>query len=90
VRKSLPGFPQPKTEEGEAEAQQPLYSEKVLESAKKLEKILSGETTIELNLEFLFRNNHSDMLLLKTIKVPFPFPPFLQTCSMAEVSHFLL
>jgi len=35
---------------------------------KKMSMILSGETTVHLTLEFLFRNNKSDMLLLKQLK----------------------
>lgn len=74
VRKGLPGGPQPKqpaadpaaapTEpapQGEAEPPVP-------ELAKKLQTILSGEVSIGLNLEFLFRNNHTDMLILKNTK----------------------
>lgn len=35
---------------------------------EKLAVILSGETTIELELQFLIRNNHTDMLVLKHTK----------------------
>lgn len=35
---------------------------------EKLAVILSGETTIELELQFLIRNNHTDMLILKQSK----------------------
>lgn len=35
---------------------------------EKLAVILSGETTIELELQFLIRNNHTDMLILKQTK----------------------
>lgn len=35
---------------------------------EKLAIILSGETTIELELQFLIRNNHTDMLILKHTK----------------------
>ena len=31
--------------------------------------ILGGETTIALHLEFLIRNNHADLLILKNTKV---------------------
>lgn len=34
-----------------------------------LKEILSGEKSIRLYLEFLSKNNHSDLLLLKNIKV---------------------
>lgn len=35
----------------------------------KLKEILTGETSIGINLEFLYRNNKTDMLLLNNIKV---------------------
>ena len=35
---------------------------------EKLSVILSGETTIDLQLQFLIRNNHSDLLILKQTK----------------------
>ena len=38
------------------------------ERLEKLAVILSGETTIELELQFLIRNNHTDMLILKQTK----------------------
>eukprot|EP01114_Cavostelium_apophysatum_P007838 TRINITY_DN2003_c0_g1_i1.p1 TRINITY_DN2003_c0_g1~~TRINITY_DN2003_c0_g1_i1.p1 ORF type:complete len:963 (-),score=285.53 TRINITY_DN2003_c0_g1_i1:59-2947(-) len=34
----------------------------------KLRSIISGETTISKNLDFLFRNNNTDLLILKNIK----------------------
>lgn len=37
----------------------------------KIKKIVSGKITIKLYLEFLNRNNHTDMLLLKNSKVNF-------------------
>lgn len=40
------------------------YNQKI----EKLKTILSGETTINLYLDFLFRNNHTDLLILKNIK----------------------
>ncbi|EKX51464.1 26S proteasome regulatory complex, subunit RPN2 [Guillardia theta CCMP2712] len=44
-------------------------AEKKLETrVKNLRKILSGETTIGIHLEFLFRNNKTDMLILNNIK----------------------
>lgn len=36
-----------------------------------LHKILTGEPTINLHLEFLYRNNHTDLGVLKTIKAAF-------------------
>lgn len=35
----------------------------------KIKSILSGKETIKLQLEFLCRNNHTDMLILKNSKV---------------------
>lgn len=35
----------------------------------KVKSILSGKETIKLQLEFLCRNNHTDMLILKDSKV---------------------
>ncbi|KAL1935717.1 hypothetical protein VTP01DRAFT_4857 [Rhizomucor pusillus] len=37
-------------------------------SYSKVRSILSGEETIRLNLEFLYRNNHADLLILKNTK----------------------
>lgn len=42
---------------------------------EKLLRILSGDETIHLHMQFLIKNNHTDMLLLKQIKVR------LSTCS---------
>lgn len=36
---------------------------------QKVKSILSGKETIKLQLEFLCRNNHTDMLILKNSKV---------------------
>lgn len=35
----------------------------------KIREVLTGKVTIGLNLEFLFRNNKTDLLILKTTKV---------------------
>lgn len=35
----------------------------------KIRRILSGEESIKLHLEFLYRNNHTDLLILKNTKV---------------------
>jgi 26S proteasome regulatory subunit N2 len=44
--------------------------DKVLEDrVKHLQAILGGETTIGYHLEFLIRNNHADLLILKNTKV---------------------
>ena len=42
---------------------------KLLDKVNKLMAILGGETTIALHLEFLIRNNHADLLILKNTKV---------------------
>ena len=42
-----------------------------------LNGILSGDTTIKLHLEFLIRNNHADLLILKNTKVSKEFLNFL-------------
>jgi len=53
----------------EAEFAKQQETEKDLaDRIKKLRQILSGETTVHLTLEFLFRNNKTDMLLLKQLK----------------------
>lgn len=38
------------------------------ERVDSLVKILSGEITIDLHLQFLIRSNHTDMLILKNTK----------------------
>uniref|UniRef100_A0A7S4R0V7 26S proteasome regulatory subunit RPN2 C-terminal domain-containing protein n=1 Tax=Alexandrium monilatum TaxID=311494 RepID=A0A7S4R0V7_9DINO len=43
-------------------------SDQEKENLLQLRKILSGRTSIDLHLEFLFRNNRSDLLLLEIIK----------------------
>jgi len=43
---------------------------------EKLLVILSGEITIDTNMQFLIKNNHSDLLVLKTIKVKFQHVEF--------------
>ena len=40
-----------------------------MDKVNKLMAILGGETTIALHLEFLIRNNHADLLILKNTKV---------------------
>lgn len=37
----------------------------------KMIKILSGEMAIELHLQFLIRNNNTDLMILKNTKVTF-------------------
>jgi len=78
--KGLPGGPKAKvaenTEAMDTTEPKTEVAEAVSEKAKKLQTILSGEVSIGLNLEFLFRNNHTDMVLLKNIKVPSSFFSF--------------
>jgi 26S proteasome regulatory subunit N2 len=50
----------------EVESQVP--KDPYVEGVSTLKKILSGETTISLYLDFLFRNNKTDLLILKNIK----------------------
>ncbi|KAL4219945.1 26S proteasome non-ATPase regulatory subunit 1 [Mactra antiquata] len=51
------------------ETKQLSESEKILqERITKLMTILSGDTTIDLHLQFLIRNNKTDLLVLKTTK----------------------
>jgi len=86
---ALPGGPKPKANPDAMDTTAPeggavaapaagaAEAENVSETAKRLQKILSGEVSIELNLEFLFRNNKTDMVLLENIKVRSLFgPPF--------------
>lgn len=65
------------TEEGEKEVPakkpktEPVLSESdksLADKVNKLVAILGGETTIALHLEFLIRNNHADLLILKNTK----------------------
>ena len=42
---------------------------KLGDKVNKLVAILGGETSIALHLEFLIRNNHADLLILKNTKV---------------------
>lgn len=62
-----PSPPKPKEEGEEAPAVDEQQAE-VEGRIKKLKAILSGETTVHLTLEFLYRNNKTDMLLLKQLK----------------------
>ncbi|KAF3457673.1 hypothetical protein FNV43_RR02331 [Rhamnella rubrinervis] len=48
----------------EADPSEVLYSERLM----KIKGILSGETSIQLTLQFLYSHNKSDLLILKTIK----------------------
>jgi 26S proteasome regulatory subunit N2 len=61
------------TSEGGEEVPQSKPEDKVGEEVRtnveKLLLILNGEITINTNMQFLIKNNHSDLLILKTIKV---------------------
>lgn len=35
---------------------------------ERLDTVLSGQLTIQLHLQFLIRNNHSDLVILKQVK----------------------
>ncbi|XWS22376.1 hypothetical protein CRYUN_Cryun29cG0028600 [Craigia yunnanensis] len=48
----------------EADPKEVMYAERL----KKIKGILSGETSIQLTLQFLYSHNKSDLLILKTIK----------------------
>ena len=50
-------------------ASQSESDKKLVDKVDKLVAILGGETTIALHLEFLIRNNHADLLILKNTKV---------------------
>lgn len=63
LRKLIAGIPQDK----ESKALGVHETEKMSDMAK-LRLILSGDLTIRLHLEFLYRNNKSDLLILKNIK----------------------
>jgi len=54
--------PAPAPEEG------PEMSEEEKEKLAQLRRILSGRSSIDLHMEFLYRNNRSDLLLLEIIK----------------------
>ena len=47
----------------------PKVSDEMKSLIDKLLLILNGEITINANMQFLIKNNHSDLLILKTIKV---------------------
>ncbi|KAK3388452.1 armadillo-type protein [Sordaria brevicollis] len=81
VIKALPSGepPKPKPAEGDAAAeQQPLLegqensevelSEEVAKVYKNIRTILDGSKAIKLNLEFLYRNNHTDMSILNKVR----------------------
>lgn len=51
----------------------PTGSETLQSKYDKVKSILSGKETIKLQLEFLCKNNHTDMLILKNSKVRLSF-----------------
>eukprot|EP00931_Biecheleriopsis_adriatica_P069524 TRINITY_DN4335_c0_g1_i6.p1 TRINITY_DN4335_c0_g1~~TRINITY_DN4335_c0_g1_i6.p1 ORF type:complete len:1069 (+),score=312.53 TRINITY_DN4335_c0_g1_i6:64-3270(+) len=57
-----PAEPAPEVDDG------PQMSEEEKEHLTTLRKILSGRSSIDLHMEFLYRNNRSDLLLLEVIK----------------------
>jgi len=82
VIKSLPSGeppkPKPEAQEGEAEESEPLLqdeqeTEEALPEAtattyRNIRSILDGSKTIKLNLEFLYRNNHTDLSILNKVR----------------------
>lgn len=46
-----------------------FFTQPSLDRFAKIRSILSGEESIKLHLEFLYRNNHTDLLILKNTKV---------------------
>jgi len=52
----------------ETKAEKPRVTDVYSERIEKLKEVLSGEMSISLNLDFLFRNNNTDLLILKNIK----------------------
>lgn len=54
-------------------------------------KILSGEMAIELHLQFLIRNNNTDLMILKNTKVTFAVSvmcSFEEDCLQPDELHF--
>jgi 26S proteasome regulatory subunit N2 len=83
VIKSLPSGEPPKKPEAEPAAEGAAESEPLLENEENTEEelpeevakvyrnirsILDGSTTIKLNLEFLYRNNHTDLSILNKVR----------------------
>ena len=58
--------PEVKVEPTEAKVS---LNDEVKTNIEKMLVILNGEITISSNMQFLIKNNHSDLLVLKTIKV---------------------
>ncbi|KAL2024913.1 hypothetical protein VTK56DRAFT_3612 [Thermocarpiscus australiensis] len=83
VIKSLPSGEQPKPSEGQQAGEGAAESEPLLQNQENSEEklpeevakiyrnvrsILDGSTTIKLNLEFLYRNNHTDLSILNKLR----------------------
>ncbi|GAN10768.1 26S proteasome non-ATPase regulatory subunit 1 [Mucor ambiguus] len=66
VSAELPVEPETEKTEGAAGAEE--EKPKLDTPYKKIKSILSGEESIRLHLEFLYRNNHTDLLILKNTK----------------------
>ncbi|XP_043704491.1 26S proteasome non-ATPase regulatory subunit 1 homolog A-like [Telopea speciosissima] len=58
------GAPAPNADIHEMDPNEVTYAERLA----KIKRILSGETSIQLTLQFLYSHNKSDLLILKTIK----------------------
>lgn len=56
-----------------ADESKPKVNDEVRANIDRLLTILNGEVTIGTNMQFLIKNNHSDLLVLKTIKVQIIF-----------------
>ena len=61
--------PEVKTEPTVATESKVSVNDEVKTNIEKLLIILNGEITINSNMQFLIKNNHSDLMVLKTIKV---------------------
>ena len=68
VTAALPNIPVAVKDENSMEVDQPS-GDMTAGIYKNIKTILSGELSIKLYLEFLHRNNHSDLLILKNTKV---------------------
>lgn len=71
VQNEFPAPPSSSTQTPEGESKKDSMDVEVNASVQQLERlrtVLSGETTINLQLDFLFRNNKTDLMILKNIK----------------------
>lgn len=69
ILKALISVPQAMETDIKVEEDQKSPNEAIKVYIDKLLLILSGEITINMNMQFLIKNNHSDLLVLKKIKV---------------------